>query len=60
MQGVEVVNALLVVVVQYRQEPDHDAGERQRVENRVKQLHVDPAEAAADAVQEHRWNLTKF
>lgn len=55
MQGVEVVDARLVVVVEHCQEPDDDARERQRMEDRVKQLHVNASEATADAVQQHGW-----
>lgn len=56
MQRVEVVDAFLVVVVQHGQETNHNAGERQRVEDRVEQFDVDAAEASADTVQEDRWN----
>lgn len=41
------------MVVQYSQESNDDAGERQRVEDGVQQLDVDASEASADAVQEH-------
>lgn len=54
VKRVEVVDALLVVEVEDSQESDHNARERQRVEDGVQQLHVDAAEASADAVEQHR------
>lgn len=51
MERVEVVDALLVVEVEHSQEPDDDARERKRVEDRVQKLNVDASEAPANAVQ---------
>lgn len=42
--------------VQYREETDHDAWERQCMEDSVQKFHVNTSEAAADAVEQHRWN----
>lgn len=55
VKRVKVLDALLVVVVQDSEEADDDAGECQSMKDGVKQLHVDPAEAAADAVQQDSW-----
>lgn len=56
MQRIEVVDALLVMIIQHGQKSDDDTRERECVEDRVKQFHVDAADAAADTVQENRWN----
>lgn len=47
------------MVVQHGQESDDDAGERESVEDCMQQLHVDATDAAADTIQEHRWNLER-
>lgn len=57
MERVEIIDASLVVVVEHGEEPDDDARERQGVEDRVEELHVDASEAPTDAVQQHRWKI---
>lgn len=54
VKRVEVLDPLLVVEVENCQKTDHDARERQCVEDGVEQLHVDTTEASANAVQKYR------
>ena len=57
VDAVEVGDGLVLegVVIPGSHEPDHDAGDGQKVEHRVQQLAPHPSAAPAGAVHQHTW-----